>query len=89
MRPSRRDVLRIGGGILAGLPFAGASTAGGEAVDIDMHGNADGSRVWFEPVGVLVRPGQFSNPSSSPPGPFRASRGLGRYVATYRARSRL
>ncbi len=58
MRPSRRDVLRIGGGILAGLPFAGARAAGGETVDIDMRGNADGSRVWFEPIGALVRPGQ-------------------------------
>jgi plastocyanin len=51
-------VLRIGGGILASLPFAGPSAAGGEAVDVDMRGNADGSRVWFEPIGVLVRPGQ-------------------------------
>jgi plastocyanin len=23
-----------------------------------MSGNADGSRVWFEPVGLLIRPGQ-------------------------------
>jgi plastocyanin len=51
-------VLRIGGGILAGLPFAGPTAAGGEVIDIDMRGNADGSRVWFEPIGVLVRPGQ-------------------------------
>jgi plastocyanin len=68
VKPSRRDVLRIGGGILAGLPFAGARAAGGEAVDIEMRGNADGSRVWFEPIGVLVRSGQTVRWTNRDPG---------------------
>jgi plastocyanin len=27
-------------------------------VDVGMRGNADGSRVWFDPVGLHIRPGQ-------------------------------
>ena len=50
-------MLRIGGVLLAGLPFSPA-LAQGEVVEIIMRGNADGSKVWFDPVGVLLRPGQ-------------------------------
>ena len=55
--PSRRHVLQIGGGLLAGfanlrLPLAA------ESVRIEMRGNADGSDVWFDPVGIHIRPGQ-------------------------------
>lgn len=53
---SRRNVLQIGGLLLAGLPLhAAAEDAVAEVV---MHGNADGSKVWFDPIGFLVRPGQ-------------------------------
>ena len=35
-----------------GLPLAG------EAVEIRMQGNTDGSHVWFDPVGLRIEPGQ-------------------------------
>jgi plastocyanin len=54
---SRRDVLRIGGGVLAGLVGSRLPLAG-EPVEIRMQGNTDGSHVWFDPVGQRVQPGQ-------------------------------
>jgi plastocyanin len=51
-------MLRIGGVLLAGLPLSRAHAQGSDVVEIVMRGNADGSLVWFEPAGVLVRPGQ-------------------------------
>jgi plastocyanin len=50
-------MLRIGGVFLAGLPFRSYAQASG-IVEIVMKGNADGSKVWFDPIGVLVRPGE-------------------------------
>jgi plastocyanin len=55
---SRRNVLRIGGGFLAALPLGSHIAWGAEPVDVTMSGNANGSKVWFEPVGLLIRPGQ-------------------------------
>lgn len=55
---SRRDVLRIGGGVLAGLARPRLPLAG-EPVEIRMQGNTDGSHVWFDPVGLRVQPGQI------------------------------
>ena len=67
--PTRRSVLAAGGGLLAGLAFpAVATTAAGDAVEIRMRGNADGSKVWFDPVGVLVRPGQTIRWTNLDPG---------------------
>ena len=55
----RRHFLQIGGGFLAGLTGSrSAASAMGDVVEIGMQGNADGSQVWFDPIGVLVRPGQ-------------------------------
>ena len=54
---SRRNFLRIGGGLLAGLAAPQLPLAA-EAVDIRMQGNTDGSHVWFDPVGLRIRPGQ-------------------------------
>jgi plastocyanin len=51
---SRRHVLQVGGGLLAALPFV-ASAAG--RVEISMRGSANGSHVWFDPIGVRVPPG--------------------------------
>jgi plastocyanin len=54
---TRRRVLEAGGGILAALlarPAAGESAP----IAIDMQGNADGSHVWFDPVGLHAKPGQ-------------------------------
>jgi plastocyanin len=55
---SRRNALQIGGGFLAALPLSTMRALGEEPVDIVMSGNKDGSRVWFDPVGMLIRPGQ-------------------------------
>jgi plastocyanin len=55
---SRRGVLQIGGGFLAALPFGLGRASGAELVDITMSGNADGSLVWFDPIGLLIQPGQ-------------------------------
>ena len=56
MTATRRDVLKVGGGILAGLGVPAVVASG--PVDIRMQGNADGSHVWFDPVGLRVAPGQ-------------------------------
>jgi len=62
MRPTRRHILRVGGVLLAAplaAPLAGRVwAAAGDTVEIVMRGNADGSQVWFDPIGVLIRPGQ-------------------------------
>jgi plastocyanin len=57
MMPSRRHVLRIGGGLLAGLAWPRLPVAG-EPVEIRMQGKADGSHVWFDPIGLHVAPGR-------------------------------
>ena len=54
---SRRDVLQIGGGILAGLALPRLSLAS-DPVEIRMQGKADGSHVWFDPIGLRIRAGQ-------------------------------
>ncbi|WP_371681987.1 plastocyanin/azurin family copper-binding protein [Microvirga sp. 17 mud 1-3] len=54
---SRRSVLQIGGGLLAGLAWPRLSRAG-EPVEIRMQGNTDGSQVWFDPIGLRIAPGQ-------------------------------
>jgi plastocyanin len=54
---SRRHVLRTGGGLLAALCLPRPPLAG-EAVEIRMQGNADGSHVWFDPVGLRIEPGR-------------------------------
>ena len=58
MMRSRRHVLRIGGGLLAGLAVPRLALADGGPVEIRMQGNTDGSHVWFDPVGTHVQPGQ-------------------------------
>jgi plastocyanin len=55
---SRRDMLRAGGVFLAGLPFSRALAQTAPPVEIIMRGNADGSVVWFDPIGLLLQPGQ-------------------------------
>lgn len=69
MSLTRRQVLGMGGGLIAALSlppmWANGRTDGridvraDEAVvEIMMAGRPDGSKVWFDPVGVHVRPGQ-------------------------------
>ena len=55
---TRRQALEFGGGSLAVLLAATAVPALAETLDIGMEGNAGGSHVWFDPVGLLVQPGQ-------------------------------
>jgi plastocyanin len=68
MTLTRRHVLRIGGGILAALPLGVAPARGAETVDITMSGNKDGSLVWFEPIGLLIQPGQTVRWTNMDPG---------------------
>ena len=58
-RLTRRAALRTGGLRLAGLAAPAAvrpATAGG--VEIRLRSDALGTRVWFDPVGILIEPGQ-------------------------------
>ncbi len=55
---SRRNILQIGGGFLAALPLGTMRVGADEPLDIEMRGNADGSLVWFAPIGLLIQPGQ-------------------------------
>jgi plastocyanin len=55
---TRRQALWSGGGFLAALSFHGAARAG-SMTKIVMKGNKDGSRVWFDPMGLHVKPGQI------------------------------
>ncbi len=57
MMLARRTLLRAGGWA-AGLALVGLPVAAAPVVEIRMRGNADGSKVWFDPIGVLVEPGQ-------------------------------
>jgi plastocyanin len=54
---TRRRVLKAGGGILAGL-LAKPATAAVGPLEIAMQGKHDGSHVWFDPIGLHVKPGQ-------------------------------
>ena len=65
---SRRTILRIGGGLLAALPLSTMRALGDERVDIAMIGNKGGSRVWFEPLGLLIPPGQTVQWTNKDPG---------------------
>lgn len=58
MTVTRRQVIGGGGGVLAALVVGPAAGGAGDPVEIVMQGNDDGSHVWFDPVGVHVRPGQ-------------------------------
>jgi plastocyanin len=54
---TRRTVLYLGGGLVAARAL-GPATADNGQIEIAMQGRGDGSRVWFDPVGVLIEPGQ-------------------------------
>lgn len=56
MTVSRRRVL-VGGGALAAAAL-GLPAAAQAPVEIVMEGTADGGRVWFNPAGVHIQPGQ-------------------------------
>jgi plastocyanin len=54
---TRRAALWTGGAFLAGLGSRLEQAESGDVVEIIMRGNSQGSRVWFDPIGVLVKPG--------------------------------
>ena len=58
MTLTRREILGAGGGIAAALSLSCLAVWGGEIVEIKMQGNEDGSHVWFDPIGILIKPGQ-------------------------------
>ena len=56
---TRRQVLSIGTGLLAGAAVPCSwSSAAAEPVEIRMISDAVGSKVYFDPIGILVEPGQ-------------------------------
>lgn len=57
MSMTRRGVMEAGGGFLAAFLIGPATAAAGQVVDIAMRGRPDGSHVWFDPIGIHVRPG--------------------------------
>src|SRR5689334_20598315 len=71
-RPSRmlarRQFVQIGGGLLLAGSLPPRSAASADVVEINMQGNADGSKVWFDPIGVLVQPGQTIRWTNRDPG---------------------
>ncbi|HRO16232.1 MAG TPA: plastocyanin/azurin family copper-binding protein, partial [Paracoccus sp. (in: a-proteobacteria)] len=56
MMRNRRQVLMLGGGMLAALAAPAVLRAAGPAV-IEMKGTARGEHVWFTPMGLAVLPG--------------------------------
>jgi plastocyanin len=65
---SRRAILYLGGGAAAALATAPSGSLADEAVEIAMQGRLDGSKVWFDPIGVLVTPGQTVRWTNRNPG---------------------
>lgn len=56
----RRAVLQAGGLVLAGLapPALLRPARAGGAVEIRLRSDRRGAHVWFDPIGVLIEPGQ-------------------------------
>ncbi len=48
----------MGGGLLAALATPPLAAGAGDTIEIRMQGRADGSHVWFDPVGIRLEPGQ-------------------------------
>lgn len=58
MTLTRREMLGAGGGLAAALSLFRSTAWASEMVDIRMQGRDDGSHVWFDPIGILIKPGQ-------------------------------
>lgn len=56
---SRRAILTAGGGLAAALSPSFKATMANEVIEIRMEGRDDGTHVWFDPIGVLIKPGQM------------------------------
>ena len=59
-RATRRVALRAGGLFFAGLaaPALVRPTRAGDVVEIRLRSDPLGTKVWFDPIGVLIEPGQ-------------------------------
>lgn len=55
---TRRHALEVGGGFLAALFVRPSFAAAEDIIEVVMQGTANGSRVWFDPIGMHVQPGQ-------------------------------
>lgn len=55
---TRRDVLKGGGTLAAALLLPAVARAADDALVIKMVSDPQGSRVGFDPIGLLVKPGQ-------------------------------
>ncbi|MET3594706.1 plastocyanin [Mesorhizobium shonense] len=58
MMLTRRQVLGGGGGLVAALSLSSQVAWADDVVEIRMQGRDDGSQVWFDPIGILIKPGQ-------------------------------
>lgn len=65
---TRRRVMQAGGGFLAALVATSRSAGAADPVEIVMDGRKDGSHVWFDPVGIHIRPGQVVRWTNRDPG---------------------
>ena len=57
----RRSLLARGSEVVATLtflPYTFRSAVGSDFIDLNMTGRPDGSDVWFDPIGLLISPGQ-------------------------------
>jgi plastocyanin len=53
----RRQVLKLGGLVAAGLAFPRHAMPADDII-IEMRGSADGALVWFDPIGINIEPGR-------------------------------
>ena len=55
---TRREILGAGGGLAAVLALPPLVARANDVIEVRMQGKEDGSHVWFDPVGILIKPGQ-------------------------------
>ena len=53
---TRRELLAAGGGLAAALALPLTAVGASEVIEITMGGREDGSHVWFDPIGILIKP---------------------------------
>jgi len=56
--PTRRYLLRAGGGLAAALAFPPWAARASATAEISMQGRDNGAHVWFDPIGIRIEPGQ-------------------------------
>lgn len=68
MMLTRREILTAGGGLAAALSPSFKAAGASEVIEIRMEGREDGSHVWFDPIGILIKPGQTIRWTNRNPG---------------------